>query len=97
MPTYEVLDRFWADFSLLTPGQCKAFLRARSRLVHDLDSGMHIRSGLRIHELEGQPGIFSMTWARDGRATFSFGSERVPGKRHIVWRRIGTHAIYEEP
>jgi len=38
-----------------------------------------------------------MTWDNDGRATFSYGEERVPGEPHVIWRRIGTHAIFTPP
>ncbi len=50
-----------------------------------------------MHRLETHAGIWSLTWADDGRATFSYGDEIVPGQRHIIWRRIGTHDIYARP
>jgi hypothetical protein len=28
---------------------------------------------------------------------FSFGPEKIPGKRHVIWRRIGGHEIFQEP
>jgi hypothetical protein len=31
------------------------------------------------------------------RATFSYGAEVVAGKRHVIWRRVGSHEIYENP
>ncbi len=34
-----------------------------------------------------------MTWADDGRATFSYGKSDQPDDPHIIWRRIGTHDI----
>ena len=34
-----------------------------------------------------------MSWAPDGRATFSMGNSVVEGKLHIVWLRIGGHDI----
>src|SRR4051812_15750132 len=34
-----------------------------------------------------------MTWAYDGRATFEYGDEVHGGQPHIIWRRVGTHAI----
>ena len=36
--------------------------------------------------------IWSLTWARDGRALFRFGREITPGEIHIIWEAIGTHA-----
>ena len=33
-----------------------------------------------------------MTWAKDDRALFRFGSEITPGELHIFWEAIGTQA-----
>jgi len=38
-----------------------------------------------------------MTWAPDGRATFSYGEERIAGKPHVIWRQTGTHSIFAPP
>jgi hypothetical protein len=38
-----------------------------------------------------------MTWAPDGRATFQYGEEVDRGRAHVIWRRIGTHAIFRRP
>ncbi|MDX2971324.1 hypothetical protein PWY87_02795 [Kribbella solani] len=52
---------------------------------------------LRVHQLAG--GIYSITWSfagPDGRATFHL--ERPDqGDTILVWRRIGTHDIYDRP
>ena len=48
--------------------------------------------GVRTH-----PGVWELTWADDGRATFRYGESRRPGDPHIVWRRVGTHDILENP
>ncbi|HXT37684.1 MAG TPA: hypothetical protein VN837_19075 [Chloroflexota bacterium] len=50
-----------------------------------------------MSEMEGHPGIWELTWAPDGRATFRFGKELVPGKRHVIWRHVGTHDIFRNP
>jgi hypothetical protein len=39
------------------------------------------------------PGCFEMTWDRDGRAIFTYGTEARPGVTHVVWLAVGTHAI----
>jgi hypothetical protein len=36
--------------------------------------------------------IWSLTWAKDGRALFRFGREITPGETHIICEAIGTHA-----
>jgi hypothetical protein len=43
------------------------------------------------------PGILEFAWADDGRCTWEYGTPRQSGKMHIIWRRIGTHAIYAAP
>jgi hypothetical protein len=47
--------------------------------------------------VQGHAGVWEMTWAPDGRATFHYGDEIRPGDPHIIWRRIGTHAIFRAP
>lgn len=46
---------------------------------------------------KGHRGVWEISWAYDGRATFEYGPEVEPGNAHIVWRRIGTHAILRRP
>jgi len=52
---------------------------------------------LRLKRVHGHSGVWELTWAPDGRATFHYGSELKAGEPHIVWRRIGTHDIFREP
>jgi hypothetical protein len=54
-------------------------------------------SGLRVKGVRGAGGIFEMTGSEDGRATFQYGKEIVEGEPHVIWRRIGSHAIFTEP
>lgn len=94
MPTFEPLLEFWQDFDKLTREQKAAFLRAKDEFIEDVDRGV-FRGSLRVHALKGKRGIFSMTFeGNDGRATFRYGKEITPGKKHIIWLRVGTHEIY---
>ena len=52
---------------------------------------------LRVKGVQGAEGVFEMTWADDGRATFEHGSAVHAEETHIVWRRIGTHDIFTRP
>ncbi len=97
MPTYAWLARFRADFVRLSPAQQVAFLVAVGQFVEDLQNGGLFRKGLRVKGVQGAKGIFEMTWADDGRATFEYGTEVADGAAHVVWRRIGTHAIFTQP
>lgn len=96
MPTFAWLARFQADFDSLTGEQQARFLNAVAEFVEDLRGG-RFRKGLRVKGIKGASGIFEMTWADDGRATFEYGEPVIEGEPHIVWRRVGTHAVFREP
>lgn len=55
------------------------------------------RANLRVKGVQGHTGVFEMTWAGDGRATFTYGSEQQPCETHIIWRPIGGHEILKNP
>jgi hypothetical protein len=97
MPTHEILPSFWRDWDALTIKQRQAFRVAVGRFVEDLARGEGIRPGLRVKGVRGAPGIFELTWAPDGRATFSYGSAVRGDEPHIVWRRIGTYDVLGRP
>ena len=93
MPTFEQLRRFDRDFAALPDAQREAFRSAVQKFVADLQRGQGFRQGLRVKGVRGAPGMFELTWANDGRATFSYGESRREGEAHIVWHRVGTHDI----
>ena len=95
MPTFERTPRFLCDWRRLTPAQRVAFLEAVRHLVEDLTQGQ-FRKGLRVKAFRGRQGWYEMTWAPDGRALFAYGPEVRPGKRHVIWQRIGGHEIFED-
>lgn len=97
MPTYAWLARFRADFQGLSTVQQAAFLLPVQHFVADLRAGRGFRKGLRVKGVQGATGIYEMTWAPDGRATFEYGPGLVPGEPHVVWRRVGTHAVFGRP
>lgn len=93
MPIYTKLPRFQKDLDQLSADEKERFWRAVERFVEDLKRGKGFRPGLRIRGVQGAPGIFEMTWAPDGRATFHYGDPIREGEIHVVWRRVGTHNI----
>jgi hypothetical protein len=99
MPTFETLPRFERDWKNLTRQQQAAFRKViREYFVPDLAApDRPFRLGLRVKGVTVHPGVFEMTWDNDGRATFSYGEERIAGQAHVIWRRIGTHAIFTPP
>jgi len=97
LPTFDSLDTFQNQFGNLTPEQVRAFYAMVRKFVADLKAGRPPRRGLRVKGVQGHPGIFEITWAPDGRATFEFGEALSPGDPHIIWRRVGTHDIFTNP
>jgi hypothetical protein len=63
----------------------------------DLHARRLFRASLRVKRVQGHTGIFEMTWSGDGRATFEYGTEQIPGEPHIIWRRISGHDILKQP
>jgi hypothetical protein len=99
MPTFETLPRFEKDWKKLTSQQQALFRKVvLEAFVPDLMAqDRPFRPGLRVKEVAAHPGVFEMTWDNDGRATFTYGPERAAGQPHVIWRRIGTHAIFTPP
>lgn len=97
MPTHDELAQFLREFAGLTPEEKTRFLAAVRKIVEDMRAGRGFRPGLRVRRVEGHGGVFEMTWAPDGRATFEYGAERQVGEAHIIWRRVGGHDILTNP
>ncbi len=99
MATFETLPRFETGWKKLTREQQATFRKAVLEAFEPdlMTPGHTFRPALRVNELAGHPGVFEMTWGDDGRATFSYGAERVPGQRHVIWRQIGTFAGRASP
>ena len=96
MATYSWLARFRADFAGLTAAQQAAFLTDVEQFVEDLNRGGSFRKGLRVKGVQGASGIFEMTWAADGRATFEYGGEVSEGRGggSGAWREAFLRAPY---
>ena len=95
MPTYEVEEAFWRDWTHLSLEQRKRFLIACDKFVTDLKAGGSLRSGFKIEKYERQDGVWEFYFEGNGRALFSYGATHVAGEPHIIWLRIGTHKVYK--
>jgi hypothetical protein len=80
----------------LTPQQQRAFRAAVRKFVRDLTSGSP-RPGLRVKGYRGSTNVFEMIWAPDGRALFEHGPPVREGHLHIIWLRVGSHDIFNQP
>lgn len=97
MPTWDASAGFWLDLGKLLPAERDRFRDAVHALVDDLTAGRQPRPQLRVKGVQGSRGVYEMTWAADGRATFQYGERVLPGQAHVVWRRVGTHKIFRRP
>lgn len=97
MPTYAKTVRFAKDYDALSSEERKRFKVAVEKFVDDFKGKGPFRKGLRVKGVKGAEGIFEMTWADNGRATFEYGEEQVAGEPHIIWRRVGTHEVLGSP
>lgn len=100
---YRTLAAFDRDYKSLPPEHQKLFRdMLASHLLPAIAAGALAGRAswpprLRFHKIVGTS-IYSITWSfsgPDGRATFHL--ESVDGEPVLVWRRIGTHDIYEQP
>lgn len=96
-PTFDRSDPFRKDQEKLTKAQLDQAQIAVRKFVADLQSGKGFRPSLRVKGVAGTDGVYEMTWAKDGRATFQYGPEVKPGEPHVIWRRIGTHDVFKNP
>lgn len=95
MPTYKLMPRFIRDLEKLSASQRARFTKVvQEQFVPDLQAGQ-FRPGLRVKGVQSKPGVYEMTWAPDGRATWQYGEEQRPGTPHVIWRRVGTHAVLD--
>lgn len=98
MPTHDEFEQFIREYLALNPAKRRLFAKAVVKMVADMKAGKPFRKSLRISALGGYSAIYKMTCDMpDGRATFMFGPERIPGEPHIIWRRIGGHDIFDHP
>lgn len=97
MPTFDTTARFDKDYAALSADAKARFREAVRKYVEDLRRDGLPRAALGIRSMRKRPGVFEFHFDGNGRATFEYGNEIVPGEVHIVWRRIGTHDIYDAP
>lgn len=106
MPTFAADAQFWSEYSNLSTGDQELFLRARDEFVNCLKV-WEAQGCQGIPQFPRKLGVTSLVrdkrrymefaWAGDGRCTWEFGTPQRPGKCHVIWRRIGSHRIYENP
>lgn len=97
-PTYEASRRFLREYMRMPSDQRGKFRTARRKLVAALrEDPPEFPPELRVKRVQGARGVWEMTFAADGRATFAYGPAKRESEAHVVWRRIGTHDVLREP
>ena len=97
-PTFRVSERAAREYAKLNPRDKARFTRARVAFVDALRADPSaLPPNLRVKRVQGHDGIWELTWSADGRATFEYGAEQLPGEPHVRWRRIGSHSIFSDP
>ena len=97
MPTFQVTRRSERDRKQFAPDSRARFQRVVTGQFAPGLARSVFRAGSRINGAQAAPDMSEMTWAQDGRATFSHRPEQQAGEPHLIWRRLGTHDIYREP
>ena len=96
MPTYEFPESFYREFRKLPLAMQARFLAAVGELVAALRaSPPEFPPSLRVKRVQGHAGVWEMTFAADGRATFEYGEPQREGEAHVKWRRIGDHSVLD--
>jgi hypothetical protein len=98
VPTFERLPRFDREFRRLPRELQRAFLVMLPVFIAALRAQPPLfPPTLRVKRVQGTAGIWEITFAPDGRATFEYGQELIAGEAHIIWRRVGGHGVLAEP
>ena len=105
VPTFEADDRFWNEYDHLRAEQQATLREARYRFIAVLVAAERegcpgipqFPKALGVKPMTARRNIWELARSGDGRCTWAFGTPRMPGKYHITWRRIGSHAIYADP
>ncbi|HZU76584.1 MAG TPA: hypothetical protein VFA70_07455 [Dehalococcoidia bacterium] len=105
MPTSEATARFFSEYERLRPDQQEQFKAALREFVSVLRAMERVSfrgiprfpAHLGVKPMVNHRSIMEFAWAPDGRATWEYGPPIRSGMYHIRCRRIGTHAIYDDP
>lgn len=98
MPTFERLPRFDREFRRIPRELQRAFLAALPLFIAALrDRPPSFSPALRVKRVQGTEGVWEVTFAPDGRATFAYGDQVRSGEPHVIWRRIGHHDVLADP
>lgn len=73
MPMHDEFEQFMCEYRALTKDKRRLFRQSVRAMNEDMKAGRPFRNSLRIKGVQGHKGVFEMTWAGDGGATFMYG------------------------
>lgn len=98
MTTYECTPGFLREYGRLDRSQQAQFKAAAKVLAADLNDNRPPSRRLRVRKFNrtrGGADWRELTWAPNGRAFFLYGEPVKAGHQHVVWLRIGKHAVFD--
>jgi len=97
VPTFERSARFDREFRRLPRELQRAFVAMLPTFIAALRvDPPTFPPVLRVKRVQGSDGVWEITFAPDGRATFAYGPEILPGEPHVICRRVGTHEVLSD-
>ncbi|HET7049475.1 MAG TPA: hypothetical protein VFI54_14525 [Solirubrobacteraceae bacterium] len=97
-PTFDRLAQFKRDYAKLTPPQRDLFRAAVKKFVAPFSTTPPGEFGQpHIRELKEHPGYYELRFATDTRAIYTFGEAIRRGQPHVVWCRIGSDGVLDQP
>jgi hypothetical protein len=98
VPTFEALARFNREFRRLSPELRHAFLAMLPLFITALrESPPAFPAALRVHRVQRHPRCGVFECRAPVRCEGDLPDAGVADEPHVIWRRIGTHAILAEP
>jgi hypothetical protein len=97
-PTFDRLAQFKRDYEKLTQSQRDRFRAAVKMFVAPFSTGpLPDVGGALIRELRDHPGFYELRLDADTRAIYTFGVAIRRGQPHVVWCRIGSDEVLDQP
>lgn len=81
------------DLKGLDPQSRNAFFKVFVELDALTAQGVPPSPAFRVKRVVNSPGVWEFTWARNGRATFTYTGDGLG----LVLRRVGGHDIFRQP
>jgi tetratricopeptide (TPR) repeat protein len=93
MALFAAGDTFFRSYESLAPEDRQQLREAVSELMHAFARGGDFPASLQVKPVADAEGLYEMSWAADGKATFSIRWDPARDERVIFLRRVGKVAM----